>query len=310
MKSILRIAVSSLLIIYLLLEIDWHVIGSAFLQINASIYILSTLIALICPVFSALKYRQLIKDTSISLSVPRLIAINYISRFYALLIPSALGPEAVRWYKVTKNRQGRSFFLASTMLERIFFLLTLLAFGAVPLFFYSENHQIIAARHQLAPLLITAFLLLTCGLIFFIFPGAQKKLNQLILKYFPALKQTKLDQFLKNFEVKQSMRSLAGPLLALSLLWQFFFIARMFFLFLSLHLPLTFIDVTWMGSLVLLLQVLPISFAGIGVREGAYAYLFTLFNLPPEKGVLIGILFFTQMLVFSAIGAVLNLFET
>ena len=68
-------------------------------------------------------------------------------------------------------------------------------------------------------------------------------------------------------------------------------------------------DVTWMGSLVLLLQVLPVSFAGIGVREGAYAYLFTLFDMAPEKGILIGVLFFTQMLVFAIIGALLTLLE-
>ena len=68
-------------------------------------------------------------------------------------------------------------------------------------------------------------------------------------------------------------------------------------------------DVTWMGSIVLLLQILPISFAGIGVREGAYAFLFTLFDMPSEKGILIGILFFTQMVIFAIIGAILNFFE-
>jgi hypothetical protein len=58
---------------------------------------------------------------------------------------------------------------------------------------------------------------------------------------------------------------------------------------------------------VLLLQTLPISFAGIGLREGAYAYLLTLYGLPPEKGVLIGILFFSQMLIMAFVGGVFEL---
>ena len=68
-------------------------------------------------------------------------------------------------------------------------------------------------------------------------------------------------------------------------------------------------EAAWMGSLVLLLQVLPISFAGLGVREGAYAYLFPLFGLSAEKGFLMGVLFFIHILIFAVIGAVLNLFE-
>jgi hypothetical protein len=74
-------------------------------------------------------------------------------------------------------------------------------------------------------------------------------------------------------------------------------------------LPLTLVDVAWMGSLVLLLQTLPISFAGIGLREGAYAYLFSLYRLPPEKGILIGVLFFSQMLIMASVGGIFEFLD-
>lgn len=76
-----------------------------------------------------------------------------------------------------------------------------------------------------------------------------------------------------------------------------------------MQLPFGLIDAAWMGSLVLLLQVMPVSIAGIGIREGAYAYLFALCGLPSEKGVLIGILFFTQMLIVALIGGILEIIE-
>ena len=96
----------------------------------------------------------------------------------------------------------------------------------------------------------------------------------------------------------------------LSFVWQAFFLARVYSLFLSLQIPLNFLDVTWMASLVLLVQHVPISFEGLGVRETAYAYLFKIQGLPPETGALIGILFFSQMLLMSLIGGAFELFST
>jgi uncharacterized protein (TIRG00374 family) len=93
----------------------------------------------------------------------------------------------------------------------------------------------------------------------------------------------------------------------LALIWHLLFLLRVYALFLSLEVPLDFIDATWMASLVLLVQVIPVSFSGIGVRETAYAYLFKMQNLPLEQGALIGILFFSQMLFMSLIGGVLEL---
>ena len=100
-----------------------------------------------------------------------------------------------------------------------------------------------------------------------------------------------------------------ASILGLSILWQIFFICRLLVLIKAASVPLGFIDITWIGSLVLLLQTIPISFAGIGLREGAYAYLFTLFNLPPEKGVMIGILFVSQMLIIAFLGGILEFVE-
>ena len=308
-KLFFRIGISSLLLFYVVYKVDWSVIGNAFDQINISFYIISTIIALASPIFLAIKYHFLIRNTSLNLSISRLVGINYISRFYALFLPSALGPEAVRWYKVTKNKQGKSFFLASTIFERLIFLIILLLSGTIPLFLNSGNVQIAILRQQISPLLGGAFLLLSTGLAFFFVHDLKNKSIEFIKMHFFFLKNSKINQFLMNFEIKQNLQLIIVPLFALSLLWQFFFLIRMFFLFLSLNLPISFMDVTWMGSMVLLLQVLPVSFAGIGVREGAYAYLFTLFDMAPEKGIIIGLLFFTQELIFSTIGAIINFFE-
>lgn len=297
------------MVIYISTNIDFSLLKDAFYQIRLSFYIISTLIALVCPIILAFKYSILIKNTSLSISIHRIVVVNFISRFYALFLPSALGTEMVRWYKITKNKKGKSHFLAATILERIFFLLVLITFGSIPLFFYSDNLQIITLRHRLVPLLSVMFFFLFLGLVFFIFPRLQTIIKSLIINCLLIKKGSKFHQLLVNFEIKQSIISIICPLLCLSILWQSLFLLRMFFLFHSLNLSLGFFDISWICSLVLLLQIIPISFAGIGIRESAYAYFFPMFGLLEEKGIIIGILFFSQMLIFSLIGAVLNFFE-
>jgi glycosyltransferase 2 family protein len=309
LKYCIQLSLSGLLVLYLCFKVDWAVIIESLHRINILAYLLSTVMASVCPVILASKFHVFIKNTHLSLSIPRLVAINFISRYYALFIPTALGAEAVRWYKVTKNKKGKSFFLASTIFERLIFLLLLLAFGGLPLFLNSENPQIVLLRQRITPLLAISLLFLSTGFIFFLFPELKDRFTRALIGRFPALEDSKIERFLINFKIKQRVQAVIIPLLALSLLWQIFFVVRIYFLFLSLNLPLGFMDAAWIGSLVMLLQVLPVSFAGIGIREGAYAYLFTLFELAPEKGVLIGVLFFSQMLIFAFIGAVLNLFE-
>ncbi|MCK4786260.1 MAG: flippase-like domain-containing protein, partial [Desulfobacteraceae bacterium] len=95
--------------------------------------------------------------------------------------------------------------------------------------------------------------------------------------------------------------------LALSFVWQLLFLVRVHLLVVSTDVPLDFVELSWIASLVLLVQALPISLSGIGLRETAYAFLFRTQGLPPEKGVLIGILIFSQMLLISAIGGILQL---
>ena len=308
LKFVLRLAISCLFCGYLAVKVDWALILHALKQIDLLLYAASTLLTIAASFFLACKYYLLIRSTPISRSIPSLIKINLISRFYALFLPSAVGPEAVRWYKVTRNQKGRAFFLAATVFERLTFLFVLLLFGAIPLFFYSSHAEIAMLRGRIIPVVIVSLGVISLSITYYVFPAIRSFFNSIIDRNVTwRLKHVDIASFLRNFSLKKPKPSLYAYIFGLSLIWQIFFLGRLFILFKSAALPLDFLDVAWMGSLVLLLQVLPISFAGIGVREGAYAYLFTVFNLPPERGVLIGILFFSQMLILAAVGGLLEL---
>lgn len=310
LKIVFRIGISSLFIGFLSVRVDWGIIYNSFSEINLNLYAVSTLITFFSILFVACKYYLLIKDTSISHGIASLIKINLISRFYSLFLPSAIGTEAVRWYKVTRNQRGRALFLASTIFERSFFILVLLLFGSIPLFFYSSIPEIVILRIRIFPVVIFSLIIIFFCITYFIVPEFRSFFNSMLNKTLTKrLKNIDIALFLKNLNLNEPRPKLYANIFILSIIWQLFFLLRLFILMKAASIPLNFIDVAWIGSLVLLLQIIPISFAGIGIREGAYAYLFTMFNLPQEKGVLIGILFFSQMLILAGLGAVFTLFE-
>ena len=305
---IFKLVLSCLIVGYVSLRVNWGTVGQSLLDVDLTFFLVSTLLAFISSFFIAFKYYVLTKGSVLDHSVSAFIRINLISRFYALSLPLGTARDAVRWYKVTQNKNGRTFFFACTVFERATFVLVLLIFGFGPLFFFHFTPEISELRDRIFVLIFAAFFLVCAVLAYFLFPVLQSFIASVLIRFLPAQRmRERVEVFFEGFTLQEiGTRQLFQRLLWLSLLWQAVFLCRIYTLFQATSIPLGIADAAWMGSLVLLLQMLPLSFAGIGIREGAYAYLFTLSGLAPEGGVLIGLLFFSQMLILAGIGGALE----
>ncbi len=311
LKIAIKIGLSCLFVGYLLIKVDFSALASAVQNIDISSYLLSTLIAVLSSFFIAAKYYILIKNSPIHHSMTALVKINFISRFYALFLPSAVGREITRWIKVTRNQGDRLSFVAPIIFERLTFLLVLILCGSVPLLAYGPTTEIMTLRAQLLPWVILALVVIAALLSFYASSEARSLAQSISGRLFASFSaKTKMTSFIESFSLHNMGTAHYAGIVGLSLIWQVFYIGRLFTLIKAAALPLNLIDIIWMGSLVLLLQTLPISFAGIGLREGAYAFLVTRFGLPPEDGVLIGILFFSQMMFMALIGGIFELMDT
>jgi len=305
-----KLFISSLFVGYLAFKLDWTEISDAFKEAHFIYYIGSTLLLLILVILNSLKFYLFIKDTPIHKSISFLTKVNFISRFYALFLPSAISRGAVRWYKVTESQKERTFFLAVIFFERFVHIFLLLIFGFIPLFIYSSNSKIIHLRSSIWPIVLTFYIVTIIGMGYFLLPEVKSYLKNALLRILPAHERwEKILIFYEKLNIPNLSVSLFISILLISFLWILVFAGRIFLLSKALGLPLEYIDIAWMSSLVLLLQLIPVSFAGIGVREGAYAYLITVFGLSPVKGVSIGVLFFSQMLIVAAIGGIFEIFE-
>ena len=307
-KLIVQMIVSLVLLLYLSSKVEWQVVGNAFKAIELKDYLFSLLMWVACLFLVAGKYYLLVKDTPISLSMLAMTKITLVTNFYGLFLPSAIGPEAVRWYKVTRNEKNRLFFTASTLFERLLTILVIMGFGILTLYGFSTFEGATLLKQRIAPVLFPLCGLVLLGTSFFFAPIIKKKcisiLEKLRLKIF---QRASASHLWDNLSLNPTIRHLPAKLLTLSVLWQIMFVIRLYFLFTAAHLTVTLVDVTWIGSITLLLQIVPISFAGIGIREGAYAYFITFLGYPSEAGVLIGVLLFSQLLIIAFVGGILEL---
>ena len=309
-KIILRIVISCLFIGYLFFKVDVSSLAAAMGGIDVGLYVISTLLAVFSGFIVAGKYYFLIKRSALKHSLASLVKINFIARFYALFLPSAVGREVVRWIKVTRNKKGKAQFFVSIVFERLTFLFVLLFCGMIPLFFYKSNPEIEILRLRILPITAIGICLVSVFILLFIFLPIRNLIKSVVKSTLQRIRpKLDVDTIFENHNFKTMSANMFASILGLSILWQIFFVCRLLVLIKAASVPLGVMDITWIGSLVLLLQTIPISFAGIGLREGAYAYLFSLFNLPPEKGVLIGILFFSQMLIIAFVGGIFEFVE-
>ena len=308
-KNIIKIAVSLIFLVFVIYKIDLTFLMESVLSIKPGYYILSFFIMVINSLILAWKYKVLMKPIEIYQPFFNLVKINFICRFYSIFLTAAVGQGVMRWHMTTKNQVGRFKFLAVMIVERSTFLCALLLSMAISLVFV-QHPNVKEISDGLYPFVIAGLFVVAIFFIYLNYSVFFNFINRLASKFNVKKDKGLIDRLAASFSVFglfYKKRKMLGTGLLLSFAWQLFFLTRVFLLINSMDIPLSFIQITWMASLVFLLQVLPVSLSGIGLREAAYAFLFRLQDLPPEKGVLIGILFFSQMLLISLIGGILQL---
>jgi hypothetical protein len=70
----------------------------------------------------------------------------------------------------------------------------------------------------------------------------------------------------------------------------------------ALNINIDFITIGWIRSVIIIFTTLPISFSGIGVREGGFMILLAPYGVPNEKSLALAFLVFATVLFLAVIG--------
>lgn len=231
----------------------------------------------------AMRWKSVLKIYGDPLKYSQVFKLFYIGSFFNQALPSSVGGDAVRSYRAFKSGIGLGPAVGSVFLDRVGTVLALVILVSIALPFTADgmSGNVGALKISVAVLLVLAI----CGTVFL-----------MLLDRAP--KQ------LKRFRFVNSMAAFAGDvrrvflvpstgmaLIFWSMVGHINLSLMVWVLSKSVGVEIPLLDCIALFPLVLLIQTLPISIAGWGVREGAMVEVFALAGVAADGALAISLLF-------------------
>ena len=308
---LVRLIASVLFVVLLSQWLNYAELKQTAGKINPGYFLLSLGFILLNEVIIAVRLKVLMEPMELQLSLTRVVKIGFMSRFYALFLPSGIGLLLARWYKITENKFERLDFAAVTLTEKILFVSVTLISVAIPVALFPDP-EIQTIYLPLISSLILLFLAVSACLSFCNGWLGTKQITLIAERLFQKVTNREFTPLSALQSALMKVFSSPARILRagfLSILIQIGIILRIGLLIMAVGASLPWSTTLWLGSFIFLIQIIPVSFSGLGVRESAFAFAFHLYGLQAEEGTVVGLMFFLQALTAAGIGGILELFD-
>jgi glycosyltransferase 2 family protein len=270
-KLLLKVVITVLCLWYISTKINFGEALNALLRAHWFLLFVALLFFVLSKILSALRLNIYFRNIKLQLSEWKNIKLYWLGMFYNLFLPGAISGDA---YKVVLlNRKYKTSYKkasAAVLLDRFSGVLAL----SVILSFYGV---IVLHNYKYDVLLVSAAILAFAGFYF------------VIRFLFKDFLQSFLPTFLWALGVQLSQ------------------VMCVYFIMLSLHLPLSQPEWVFIFLLAAVISVLPISLGGgLGTREVVFAESAKFFHLDPQTGVIISLLFYLVTVIGSVWGLYYN----
>ena len=303
--SVAKAAVSAILLWLLFTRVDisrlWLVARHAspsWLIIALALYLTMTLI-------STWRWALLLKAQHLEFRFRSLTSSFLVATFFNNFLPSNIGGDVVRIADTAPVARSRTLATTVVLLDRGIGLLALVLVAAVG----STVHPRFGDGHTIgAGLLWLGFVLATSLATAAVrFPHVLARLAhplRLVHAEWVDQRLVRLTATLSRFQ--QTPGALAGCFVG-AVLVQATIVAFYVAIAHSMHIPIGFSELAVIVPITLIVQMLPVSMNGFGVREATFGLYFTRLGLPLESALLVSFMGAALILLFSLSGGVIYL---
>lgn len=296
----LKLVVSIALLALLLTRTDLQSLGTLFRSLRVPIFFGSILLYLLTQLLSTVRWRCLLQAEKIHLSFWRLTLLYFEGMFFNLMLPTAIGGDLVRGYRVSRLTERREASLASILVERLsgFAALAIIACIAIlPVY-----------AHVNDPLIAWLTVGSAAGMVALIASLLSDRLQALFLRLLHGVGLGRFhDAVHRLYEAVQQYWTHRRTLLlalGLSLILQSLVITIFYLISQALNLSVPFRYFFLFVPLISVISMLPISIAGLGLREGSAVYLFTKVGLDSASALSLSLLWFAVTALCSGLGGI------
>lgn len=300
-----KAAVSLTVLAVLYRKVDLTALGSRLAAIRplpmAAFFALLALNTLL----SAAKWRIFLRADGIPHPLGRLFVSYYVASFFTVLLPSTIGGDSYRVYDIARRGSGAGNVAASVLADRLTGFLALSVLGLVmPLLGWG----LIPDRRLLAiPLAVFG------GLLALVWLLSRHALLLRLLGWFRLDRVGALrrfaDRFFDSLQAYRRRPAALAQAMGISFWFQCNVILAVYCLSraLSLGIPPLFYGVA--VPIVSLIEAVPVSIFGIGLRDSGYMLLFAGIGREAAAAGALSILYVAATLVYVALGGVVFLFH-
>lgn len=296
--------VSLLLLTYLLaFHFSFVEIRAALLGVDFRYYLLAYAFSLFGISLSVLRWKAIISYEIDQFSFATLFKLYFIGIFYNVVIPGSISGDVVRAYKTSKSGDGSVGLFVSVPLERITGLiaLTIIMIFSV-LFLFDDLPNVLVLQLLLVIAVIWGALLMVIS-------NRTANLLVRVVERSP-LRGYSLTETINRVSTEvQKLRDVRLLVTTVGFSVGFFvctfFITYFIALAVGVHIPLLFLAAVL--PIVTIITVVPITYVGLGIREGLYVYFFGFVGVDPGTAVAIGLVSITLRFLNSLVGGLLDL---
>lgn len=303
----IQLSVSGCLLYFIFSAVPIGRIFEALASTNIELVVMAFVIEAVMRFLSADQMRMVTDCQGMELSSVRIFKINLMASFYELFLPTYVAGGPIRWYKLSQQNKMRAEALAAIAFNRLINVFTLILIGSA-CWMVDEQPRDSALKGWVLIVLLGLLILLYATLVKCeIFPFLSTYLRNKrgpIIPHFLQSKAEKVTQALGQFQTLTLMAKLR--ILGFSTVQNLLGILSIYLLAMSLALPLSALTLAWIRSCVGILTMVPLSIAGLGIREGSLAILLQPYGVELQEAVALSLLLFLMKIVWGTLGGILE----
>lgn len=283
-KFILQLLVSGGLVLLLLLIIDVKEMFSLIRNINFIFFVCIIGLFSVDRMLMAYKWNLLLKVKGMNIPLKEVVKVYYMGTFMGLFLPTTVGIDVIRGYKLFRDGYQGSDVVSSIIIERFlgFIASAILALISSTLLLFVLDFDIAHIFYLSFGLFVGLILIFILSMKIHIFAKLDRVKSVFIQK---------LNKLYNSYRMYQSHKKILVIFLLLSLIEQLVPVFANYLASCALNLSIPLWIFFLVMPIVQLIARMPIpSFNSLGVIEGLMAYLFSILHLSTTHAVTIGLI--------------------
>jgi len=300
---ILKITFTVILLCVFLLKVNTAAVFSSLGKISIATISFVILIDLAANFLSAYKWHLLIPKHSYF----QILLVAMLGRFYSFVLPGQLVGEAIKAYQLgTKKDKGEQI-AASVVIDKVTGIIGVFIVGIFGLIYSVNNISSGFLIPLIAGMTLTVLFLFSLRLNYF--KNLLNKFLRFIATSIPKIKQLieRINRMLEVWEVYLMKPYFIFYNIFLGCLYQLTGVLMISLLSRGLDISVSATDYCWIFAVVSIALLLPVTIAGLGVREGTFIGIMALLGVSNEKALALSFSFLAIQIFDALIGGLVEL---